>query len=173
MDLKFSTRPCDGAPISSMSKPHTPPHTTTSHAPHVSVRLSAWPGFQTGTPSPLAAETRSGKSAVHFAHRLHLRCDVVVAGYGTDFSSVGPICIRIALTSPFHLHSHSCIYDLRCCGHLGSYVGSALRSPCKAVEFSKSGRFLWAGYSDSKVRGAYPWHAKCIDHSYYALAPRA
>jgi len=44
------------------------------------------------------------------------------------------------------------VFDLRCCGQVGSYVGSALRSPCKTVEFSRSGRFLWAGYSDSKVR---------------------
>jgi len=44
------------------------------------------------------------------------------------------------------------VFDLRCCGQVGSYVGSALRSPCKTIEFSKSGRFLWAGYYDSKIR---------------------
>jgi guanine nucleotide-binding protein G(I)/G(S)/G(T) subunit beta-1 len=44
------------------------------------------------------------------------------------------------------------IYDSRCLAQLGAYVGSALRSPCKSVEFSASGRLLFAGYADSKVR---------------------
>ncbi len=44
------------------------------------------------------------------------------------------------------------VYDLRCCGHLGSFVGSAMRTACNAVEFSASGRFLFAGYSDARVR---------------------
>ena len=44
------------------------------------------------------------------------------------------------------------IYDLRCCGQLGTYVGSTIRTSCNTVEFSRSGRFLFAGYADSKIR---------------------
>jgi len=44
------------------------------------------------------------------------------------------------------------VYDMRCCGQLAQYTGSSVRTPCRALEFSASGRFLIAGYGDSKLR---------------------
>ena len=41
---------------------------------------------------------------------------------------------------------------MRCCGQLAQYTGSSVRTPCRALEFSASGRFLIAGYGDSKLR---------------------